>query len=113
MSLTSLAAPRPQLSLRQVTKTVDHRVVLDRVTCSFGPATMTGVIGENGSGKSTLLRLLAGLDTPEDGRIVALAEGGIALLSQDSPLPLSLTVSEVIDLGLADLKAIEARLRRR
>jgi macrolide transport system ATP-binding/permease protein len=111
LSLTSLAHAGTQLSLHEVTKTVDHRVILDRVTCSFTPGAVTGVIGENGSGKSTLLRLLAAVDTPDDGRIVALADGGLALLEQDSPLPRTLTVRDVIDLGLAELRKIEARLR--
>ena len=82
-------------------------MILDRVTCSFTPGAVTGVIGENGSGKSTLLRLLAAVDTPDDGRIVALADGGLALLEQDSPLPRTLTVRDVIDLGLAELRKIE------
>jgi macrolide transport system ATP-binding/permease protein len=111
MSLTSLARLQTQLTLHEVTKTVDRHVVLDRVTCSFGQDAVTGVIGENGSGKSTLLRLLAGLDGPEAGRVVVQAPGGLALLAQQSPTPQSLTVGEVIDLGLTDLRAIGARMR--
>ncbi|WP_405983907.1 ABC-F family ATP-binding cassette domain-containing protein [Streptomyces sp. NBC_00872] len=33
------------------------------------PGDVIGLVGANGAGKSTLLRLLAGLDTPEDGAI--------------------------------------------
>ncbi|MFG2332951.1 ribosomal protection-like ABC-F family protein [Streptomyces sp. NPDC048604] len=34
-----------------------------------GPGDVIGLVGVNGAGKSTLLRLLAGLDTPEDGGV--------------------------------------------
>ncbi|MEV4970934.1 ABC-F family ATP-binding cassette domain-containing protein [Streptomyces scopuliridis] len=33
------------------------------------PGDVIGLVGANGAGKSTLLRLLAGLDTPEDGQL--------------------------------------------
>ncbi|MFF3749213.1 ABC-F family ATP-binding cassette domain-containing protein [Streptomyces sp. NPDC002018] len=33
------------------------------------PGEVIGLVGANGAGKSTLLRLLAGLDTPEDGAV--------------------------------------------
>ncbi|MEV7419617.1 ABC-F family ATP-binding cassette domain-containing protein [Streptomyces sp. NPDC089919] len=33
------------------------------------PGDVIGLVGVNGAGKSTLLRLLAGLDTPEDGQV--------------------------------------------
>ncbi|MFJ6934937.1 ABC-F family ATP-binding cassette domain-containing protein [Streptomyces sp. NPDC101132] len=33
------------------------------------PGDVIGLVGVNGAGKSTLLRLLAGLDTPEDGQL--------------------------------------------
>ncbi|MEU3447595.1 ABC-F family ATP-binding cassette domain-containing protein [Streptomyces thermolilacinus] len=33
------------------------------------PGDVIGLVGVNGAGKSTLLRLLAGLDTPEDGEV--------------------------------------------
>lgn len=33
------------------------------------PGDVIGLVGVNGAGKSTLLRMLAGLDTPEDGEL--------------------------------------------
>ncbi|MFJ9031725.1 ABC-F family ATP-binding cassette domain-containing protein [Streptomyces sp. NPDC102274] len=33
------------------------------------PGDVTGLVGANGAGKSTLLRLLAGMDTPENGQL--------------------------------------------
>ncbi|MDX2131480.1 MAG: ABC transporter ATP-binding protein [Planctomycetota bacterium] len=44
--------------------------VLRGVSASFAPATMTAILGPNGAGKSTLLRALAGLLTPDSGRVL-------------------------------------------
>jgi len=38
------------------------------------PGTCLRVVGPNGSGKTTLLRILAGLGTPEQGRVIPFAE---------------------------------------
>ncbi|TCC54553.1 ABC-F family ATP-binding cassette domain-containing protein [Kribbella pittospori] len=98
-----------QLSLHDVTKSYDHRVVLDQVTCAFPPGQVSGLIGENGSGKSTMLRILAGLEPPTDGTVTA--AGSIGYLAQDNPLPLDLDVNALADHALADLRRIESRLR--
>ncbi|MFI6833342.1 ATP-binding cassette domain-containing protein [Kribbella sp. NPDC050241] len=98
-----------QLSLHDVTKSYDHRVVLDQVTCAFPPGQVSGLIGENGSGKSTMLRILAGLEPPTDGTVTA--AGSIGYLAQDNPLPLDLDVNALADHALADLRRIESRTR--
>lgn len=98
-----------QLSLQEISKSYDHRPVLDRVSCAFPPGEVSGLIGENGSGKSTMLRILAGIEAPDlDGKVTI--AGSIGFLGQDNPLPLHLDVSAVLDHALAELRAIERRL---
>lgn len=46
------------------------RRVLDQVSLQAFPDDYFAIMGESGSGKSTLLNLIAGLDTPDAGRIV-------------------------------------------
>ncbi|PBN41832.1 ABC transporter ATP-binding protein [Sphingobium sp. D43FB] len=46
------------------------RTVLDAVSAAFKPGQVTAVLGPNGAGKSTLLSCLAGLHTPDEGRVM-------------------------------------------
>ncbi|MFI1223415.1 MULTISPECIES: ABC-F family ATP-binding cassette domain-containing protein [unclassified Streptomyces] len=101
-----------QITALAVSKAFDGRPVLDSVTCSLAKGERTGIVGENGSGKTTLLRLLAGRESPDEGRIVVRADGGVGYLAQDEDLPADMTAQQVIDRALGDLRAIEARMRR-
>ncbi|AHH21877.1 putative ABC transporter, ATP-binding protein [Nocardia nova SH22a] len=101
-----------QITALAVGKSFNGRTVLDAVTCSLGAGERTGIIGENGSGKSTLLRLFAGCEQPDQGEIVVHAEGGVGYLAQDEQLPAHLSVQQIIDRSLHDLRRIEARMRR-
>ena len=48
---------------------VDGRKLLNRLTWSIGPGDRIGLVGVNGAGKTTLLDLLAGLRSPQGGKI--------------------------------------------
>ena len=40
------------------------------ISCGFEAGSLYAIVGESGSGKSTFLSLLAGLDTPDSGRVL-------------------------------------------
>ncbi|MFI5718622.1 TlrC/CarA/OleB/SrmB family ABC-F type ribosomal protection protein [Nocardia sp. NPDC051750] len=100
-----------QLTLSGTSKRYGDRTVLDRVSISIEPGEAVGVVGDNGSGKSTLLRLLAGRELPDNGEVGVSAPGGIGYLPQTLDLPGTATVADAIDLALADIRDLEARLR--
>ncbi|MFE9928702.1 ATP-binding cassette domain-containing protein [Streptomyces sp. NPDC005533] len=100
-----------QIVLSEVTKSYDTRVVLDRVSCTVRPGERVGVVGDNGSGKSTLLRLLAGRERPDHGEVTVTAPGGVGHLAQTLDLPPTARVGDAVDLALADLRALERRIR--
>lgn len=90
-----------------------ERVLLDAVTFSVPPASLTLIAGESGAGKSTILSLLLGLHRPWSGGIlldgVEMSEmplrdlrSRIAYVDQESTL-LSGTIRENLTLGVTDM----------
>jgi iron complex transport system ATP-binding protein len=86
------------------------RVVFQDVGFAVGPGELVALCGPNGAGKSTLLRLLLGLHAPSAGAVYlggapvgTLSRRQIArraaLLIQDAPFELPLTVREAVALG--------------
>ncbi|MFD3723029.1 ABC-F family ATP-binding cassette domain-containing protein [Streptomyces sp. NPDC058674] len=102
----------PQLTASDLTKSYEGRLILDSVDCSVPAGERLGIVGENGSGKSTLLRLLAGAECPDRGEVVLRAEGGVGYLAQQEDLAPHMTVQQVVDRALAELRASERLLRR-
>jgi len=84
--------------------------VLQDVSMELQPGVVTGLFGPNGSGKSTLLRCLNGSLKPQaghvflDGKAVAAMDRRavarcMAVVPQDTPVDVPLTVREVVMLG--------------
>jgi iron complex transport system ATP-binding protein len=88
----------------------DGKPVLREVSIDLPSGTVTGLFGPNGSGKSTLLRCLNGSLMPRAGRIFLdqrpIAGMGrrdiarhVAVVPQDTPPDVPLTVRDVVALG--------------
>jgi NitT/TauT family transport system ATP-binding protein len=58
-----------EIVVTDVTKSYGPVVALDGVTFGAGAGETVGLVGRSGCGKSTLLRLVAGLESPDRGRI--------------------------------------------
>ena len=100
--------------------------VLDRVSFSLDSGRTAAIVGQSGSGKTTLLSLIAGLDSPDKGRIILdgedLAPMGqdrlaryraqkIGIIFQQFHLMPHLTARENISLPLEILKTGQIRMR--
>ncbi len=57
------------LDIRGVTKRHGLRPVVDNVSLQVQSGESVVIVGPSGSGKTTLLRMVAGLETPDDGEV--------------------------------------------
>jgi sn-glycerol 3-phosphate transport system ATP-binding protein len=96
----------------------DVRAV-DAISFAFAPGTLNVLLGPSGCGKSTTLRLIAGLETPDAGRItigdrdvtdLPPSARNIAMVFQSYALFPHLTVAENIAFGL-HVRKVPARER--
>lgn len=111
------------IDLSQVSVAHDGRRVLGPFSLRLTEPRI-GIVGRNGSGKSTLLRLIAGLVTPDGGRVrvagadvvrdraAALRAVGILFQNPDHQIIFP-TVIEEIAFGLTQLGAPRTDARRR
>jgi NitT/TauT family transport system ATP-binding protein len=91
--------------------------VIEEVTLTLYVGEIVGLLGRSGSGKSTLLRSIAGLISPDQGRVSFLAdpEGrpDVAMVFQSFALFPWLTVQENVELGLEARRVPAIRRRDR
>ena len=71
-----------------------------------------GIVGPNGSGKTSLLSMLAGQDSPDEGRIQYQRHVQIGLLQQEIDPNQTHSVEEEARRALASLDAIEQEMRQ-
>ena len=123
------------LRLDHLAWSVEGRLVVDHVDATPPRGALTGLLGPNGAGKSSLLRLVAGVTAADSGGVrldgedlLALARRErarrVALVEQDVPLTVPLTVRAAVALGRTpyasrwgglsgeDRAAVEDALRR-
>src|ERR1041384_858795 len=91
-------------TMRKVRKAHGDKVILDDVTLNFLPGAKIGVVGPNGAGKSSVLRIMAGLDTPNNGDALRAPGASVGILQQEPPLNEEKTVRGNVEEGLGDIK---------
>ncbi len=84
------------VSLENVSKNYGFKPLFENVTLGLEDRDKIGIIGANGSGKSTLLKIIAGVETPDNGRVTRAKGQTLAYLSQNPPYDENLTVLETI-----------------
>ena len=63
-------ADMPLLRIEGVSKTFGSFRAVDRLSLDIGAGEFFALLGPSGCGKTTLLRMLAGFETPDEGRIL-------------------------------------------
>ena len=106
---------RLAVSTKGLVKTYGRRRALDGFTLDVPDGCVMGLVGPNGAGKTTWMMAVAGLLRPDAGKVglfgtgqsfdAALHSGRLALLPQDSELPLESTAAGFL-YGLARLQGL-------
>lgn len=95
--------------IENLSKQFGNFIALDHVNLEIKTGSLVALVGPSGSGKSTLLRIIAGLDTPNEGRIwltgrdatfLSIQEREIGFVFQNYALFKHMTVYENIAFGL-------------
>lgn len=101
-----------QLTISELAKNFGTKTILDYVTFECRTGEIVGIFGRNGTGKSTMLKILFGTMKADKIRISINGEAivpediipqqQIAYLPQDSFLPKSLTIRDIVPLYFPD-----------
>jgi ABC transport system ATP-binding/permease protein len=78
------------------------RTLLDGISLGFSRGEAVGVVGRNGAGKTTLLRLLAGMLSPDGGRVTHSGQLSIGFLPQSDNISVDASVRDLIVGGAPD-----------
>jgi ABC transport system ATP-binding/permease protein len=106
-SETQAATRTGGLSVRALGWTIeDDKTLLDNISFTAGPGTLTAVIGPSGAGKSTLAKLIAGYTQPTTGAVsfeghdihaqYASLRSRIGMVPQDDVVHHQLTVNQAL-----------------
>lgn len=86
-----------------------HLPLLDGADFSLTLGERVGLIGRNGTGKSSLLRILAGIESPDDGTLQRQQGLVTTYVPQEPELDGQATVFEAVQAGLAPTLALIAQ----
>lgn len=71
-------------SIENISKSFGIRTLFKNITLNIEEGDKIALVARNGSGKSTLLKIIAGLDTPDDGIVWVHKDIKVVMLQQDN-----------------------------
>lgn len=87
------------LNLEHISKIYGEKNIFEDVSFGIHEGDKIGVIGINGTGKTTLLKMIAGLETPDEGRVITQNGLRITYLPQNPEFPDGETVLSYVCSG--------------
>ena len=101
----------PILQVKNISKVFPGVKALTDVSADFYPGEVHTLVGENGAGKSTLIKIISGVYTPTEGKVIfegkemnftapqQAIHAGIAVIHQELSIAKDLTVAQNVWLG--------------
>lgn len=80
------------LNIEHISKVFGEKIIFDDASFGIQEGDKIGIIGINGTGKTTLLKMIAGIETPDQGNIIRQNGLKIAYLPQNPEFPVDATV---------------------
>ncbi len=90
----------PVLSGRNLSKSYGAEKLFSGISLTIMRKERVGLLGINGTGKSTLLRILAGLETPDEGVVERRRDATVLYLAQEPALDAEKTPLDIVLEGL-------------
>lgn len=95
-----------------ITKSYGIRRVLHDASFTIRDGEKAGVVGQNGSGKTTLLRLIAGIESLDNGAVVVPRSTRLGYLEQDVLIEQDKSLIEVVYEGFSHLLRLKDEITR-
>lgn len=95
-------APNILLSCESISKSYGVRALFSNLTLALCEGDHVGLIGPNGSGKSTLLKILAGLESPDQGTRTVRGHARVGYVQQEPSFPAGSSIEHVLQQTLTD-----------
>jgi len=101
------------ITCKGLAKAFGAQVLFNNVNFTVNSGETIGIIGPNGSGKSTLLKILCGIETADDGQVVAQKFVRTGYLAQEDVFAVNVTVTDSLFKSLSgeDLTDLEKYTR--
>ena len=98
-----------QLRAENITKTLGGNTIFTNLSFEVNDGERVAIVGRNGSGKITLFKVIAGIEQPDEGRIVKAKGQTIGYLHQ-IPQFGNIPVFDVLSQAFTKLHEMKARL---
>ena len=87
---------RNLVNLEGISKAFDIRPLLTKVSIGVSEGDRIGIVGRNGAGKSTLMKIIAGLESADEGRVTQGNSVRVGMLSQVDLADKNATVGDLV-----------------
>ena len=99
------------LQANQIARHFGAEILFENIHLEISTNARIALVGRNGAGKSTLLKILAGIESPDEGTIAKNKAATLGYLAQDTGLDSTETVWNEMLKAFDSVRKMENRMR--